>query len=356
MKLLFIDPKCPRPYDPEVLASQGLGGTEATVVRIAGELAKAHEVRVIQHNRQTAFEVDARLAYLPPTELARHAAEADHVIFIQKAQGLSSLRTRGRLWLWLHNYVADEVPFFWQDHLRHRLGIICVSQTHALHTQAHIRSRPHAWLSAGLALRGGLLYHHNPLAPGIERRSEQAYDPNKLVFFSSPYKGIEQVLRVFKLAHERHPTLKLHVADPGYIRNFDPAALEHPGIVRLGSLPQTEVLRHVREALCVFYPQSRRAETFGLVYAEANAVGTPVLAHDFGAAREVLVAANPPIDARDDANVLATLDRWLAGQRPVVDSDPRFVLDRVAAGWNRFLSDPAAFVREQGLARLGARS
>ncbi|MET0518892.1 MAG: glycosyltransferase [Burkholderiaceae bacterium] len=358
MKLVFIDPKCPRPYDPEVLATQGLGGTEATVVRIATALSADHEVRVFQHNRTQRLDPGPGLSFLPPNELDAHLASADHIVFIQKAQDLSTVRraSRGRCWLWLHNYVKDEVPFYWQDHLRHRLGIICVSRAHALHTLDYLRSQRHSWLSARAVLRGGLLYLHNPLQPGIEKLPPVEVDRNKLVFFSSPYKGIEQVLAQFRLAYQREPQLRLYVADPGYIRNFDASQLDHPGIIRLGSLPQAQVLEQVRQALCVFYPQTRRAETFGLVYAESNAVGTPVLAHDFGAAREILAAGNPPIDVNAPGRVLETLFQWRDGARPRVGADARFSLPCVAAQWRQFLADPQAFIAGQRLLGPDARA
>lgn len=351
MKLVFIDPKCPRPYDPEVLATQGLGGTEATVVRIAGALSAEHEVTVFQHNRQSVWQGERGLSFKPIAALEQDLARADHLVFIQKAQDLAKLRrhSRGRWWLWLHNYVQEEVPLFWQDHLRYRLGIICVSRTHAEHTARYARRQPHSWLTARWALRGGLLYHHNPLNPGLGAPPDAAYDPYKLTFFSSPHKGLEQVVAQFRRIHEIEPRFRLHVADPGYLKNIDSRQLDHPGIVRLGSLPQTEVLRHVAESLCVFYPQTKRAETFGLVYAEANAVGTPVLAHDFGAAGEILVAGNPPLDAADAEAVQRTLFAWQQGRRPAVSADPRFSVQQVSLGWNRFFADPAAFIRTQGL-------
>lgn len=86
MKIVFIDPKCPKPYDSEVLAARGLGGTEATVVRIARGLSARHTVWVLQHNRTERREESATLHYLPMTERAAVVADADHVVFVQKAQ------------------------------------------------------------------------------------------------------------------------------------------------------------------------------------------------------------------------------------------------------------------------------
>ena len=47
MHMLFIDPVTPKPYSTETLRNQPLGGTEATVVRVAEYL----DAIVVQHNR-----------------------------------------------------------------------------------------------------------------------------------------------------------------------------------------------------------------------------------------------------------------------------------------------------------------
>lgn len=347
MRLVFIDPKCPKPYDSEVLATRGLGGTEATVVRVSRGLAAAHNVTVLQHNRTTACDEGPRLRFAPMTERNSAVAQADHVVFIQKAQDIADVARKscGRLWLWLHNFVHDEVPFFWQDHLRFRLGVICVSRMHAQHTLRYLRSQSLHRMTLHWAERGGVLFHHNPIDDALLPDPLVVRNPHKLVFFSSPYKGIEHVLARFQEAHRANSNLQLFVADPGYIRNFDNKQLDHPGIVKLGTLPHAEVLRHVREALCVFYPQYKRPETFGLVYAEANAVGTPVLAHDFGAASEVLSRDNPPLDARNPTFVLERLMSWVAGEAPTPAPSSHFKLNRITANWERFFAQPADYTQ-----------
>ncbi|MBV8605266.1 MAG: glycosyltransferase family 4 protein [Pelomonas sp.] len=342
LKLVFVDPKCPSPYDVEVLAQRGLGGTEATVVRVSLALAAHADVSVVQHNRVEVHEQGPRLRFLPWAALGAESARADHVVFVQRAQDLAELKLKAgaQCWIWLHNFAGEEVPFYWRDHWLHRLGVICVSRTHALRTREFLHATAARRVAEPWVLRGGLSFVHNPLQPGLARDATRV-DPDKLVFFSSPHKGLEQVIERFDKVYRALPSLRLYVADPGYFRRFDTGLLAHPGIVRLGTLPQAEVIEHVREALCVFYPQTKRPETFGLVYAEANAVGTPVLAHDFGAAREVLHPDNPPIDVRDDAAVLALLREWRGGGRPQLAADPRFALGQVAAQWLRLFENPA---------------
>lgn len=349
MRIKFLDATCPRPYDNAVLQATGLGGTEATVIRVATALSRRHRVTVHQHNRQEATVESPTLRFEPMATVRDDLREADHVVFVTKAQGLGDLApdVRGRLWLWLHNYLVDEIPFHWTDHLRHRLGIVCVSRTHARHTRSRVARHLADRVTFGRLGRAGIVHHYNPIDPSLVPRANVARDPHKLVFFSSPHKGLEQVLARFGEAHALRPELRLFVADPGYSKAPALEGLGRPGIVRLGTLSQDALAQHVREACCVFYPQSKRAETFGLVYAESNAVGTPVLAHDFGSAREILSAANPPLDARSSNEVLARLSAWVDGDRPVVAPDSRFSIAAVTESWQRFLDDPDGFARQQ---------
>ena len=48
---LFFDPTCQQPYDTRTLRDQAMGGTEATVTRVADAL----DALVAQHNRTEAY-------------------------------------------------------------------------------------------------------------------------------------------------------------------------------------------------------------------------------------------------------------------------------------------------------------
>ena len=131
-------------------------------------------------------------------------------------------------------------------------------------------------------------------------------------------------------------------------------------------MPYTRIIPAVRTALCTFAPNFIFPETFGLVYAESKAVGTPVLTHDIGAATEVLddpalilpvtraqrlyerlavMRRRPDLLMRlaDRAGVFDAyaerISAWRAGARPPVGPDPRFRLTTVAEQWRSMLSD-----------------
>ena len=294
---------------------------------------------VSQHCRNDHSVTSDTLAYAPASGETRYATQFDHVIFVGKAQHIGELSKKyrnARWWLWLHNYIVDEVPLHWPDLARYPLLVVFVSKTHMQHTIKKIAGRRLNKFLLGWLSKTPVTYIYNPLDDALQPDLTPV-QPDKLVFFSSPYKGIDQVLASFEYVHRAMPGLRLHVANPGYTRNFDANKLDRPGVVVLGSLPQKEVLSHVREALCVFYPQSLRPETFGLVYAEANAVGTPVLAHDFGAAREVLCSEDQLVDSHDPSAVVAKLKSWATGGRPVVRGRDDFLLSSVARQWEVLL-------------------
>lgn len=137
-----------------------------------------------------------------------------------------------------------------------------------------------------------------------------------------------------------NPNAHLYLANPGYIDLDEP--LQSDQITVLGALPQAEALRHVEEAFCVFYPQSSFAETFGLVFAEANQVGTSVLTHDIGSAREVLGGDAQLVDANASENVVGKLMDWWENGRPQVYGRPEFSLPAVLTQWEQLLGSWSA--------------
>ncbi|MGH7058376.1 MAG: hypothetical protein ACREFZ_10995, partial [Acetobacteraceae bacterium] len=91
--VLFFDSVCERPYETETLRCQAMGGTEATVVRVADALGAL----VAQHNRTGQSG-----RYLPP----RRDPAITHVIVNRDSRALPAVRElypEARIHLWLHD-------------------------------------------------------------------------------------------------------------------------------------------------------------------------------------------------------------------------------------------------------------
>ena len=350
--ILFFDPLCARPYDTDTLRRQAMGGTEATVVRIADALGAL----VAQHNRTAACG-----RYLPPGRDPGIGC----VVVNRDSRALPAVRElypNARIFLWLHDRMRPgSRRARWLASTAGLLrdldvGVICVSDTQRQAVEATLR-----WMRADDRVHAHTIY--NPIDDELVPDGSPI-DDRKLVFLSSPNKGLKFTLDAFRGLRRRMPDLRLLVGNPGYKED---GLARIAGVEFLGPQPQARMHAEVRTALCTFFPNFVIPETFGLVFAESNALGTPVLTHDCGSALEILADARQvlpvtaakrlyegllgpcsprcrAIPARLAAGLglfdayLERIGAWRSGQRPVTGPDPRFRLSVVAQRWREVLA------------------
>jgi len=306
--ILFLDPSCRTPYSYKTLESEAMGGTEATVVRLAEAVAaKGHEATVIQHNREADVKSPSGVLYTGLSTLDK--IKPTHAITLRSPRPMPLIYDRHpktKQYLWLHDLTNPTDDIFkgkaFYLTLDTKPQIVCVSRFHLDQVKGNflgVDKQAYEYI--------GLKYIHNPIADDLKPRPDVKRDSNKLVFFSSPHKNIKQVLSLFQHVRQTLPELKLYVANPGYEKTHK-STLDN--VVTLGKLKHKDMMQHVAEALCVFMPQHDYTirETFGIVFAEANALGTPVLAHNMGAAPEVL-GSEQVIDCRDPRQILGRLEK-----------------------------------------------
>jgi glycosyltransferase involved in cell wall biosynthesis len=356
MTLTIVDPVAPAPYTLDTLRTKALGGTEATVVRVAEGL----DAIVRQHNR---LADDGR--YRKPA--AAGEQEPTHLLVLREAAVAleQQRRYRGaRTWLWLHDLAGPEngrgARLLGHAAKLAEAGItlVCVSDFHAAQVGGLLRALP-------AARRPRVVRIYNPVVIPAASNGGAAVDRDKLVFFSSPHKGLDYALHLFAHLRRRNRALRLLIANPGY---RSAALAAQAGVVNLGAVPHHDIVAHLRTALCVFYPNYVYAETFGLVLAESNAVGTPVMTHRLGAVAEVLDGdgqllpvpasraladglywrwprlrgiVDPVLNGLGAARGYeAMLRHWQDGGRPVVAGQPRFGLPAVLDAWRAELQFP----------------
>ena len=349
---LFFDPACLQPYDTRTLRAQAMGGTEATVTRVADAL----DALVVQHNRTEAYG-----RYRPPEKML----EVANVVINRDSRVLPRVRElypNARVFLWIHDqlnpgskragWLASTASL-----LREReVTIVCVSNSQRGGVEAALRS-----MHLAHHVRTRTIY--NPIDDALVPDGSPV-DRDKLVFFSSPNKGLKFTLDAFRALRRRMPELRLVVGNPGYkVRK----SVAMDGVEYLGPQPQDRMHTEVRSALCTFFPNFVIPETFGLVFAESNALGTPVLTCDCGSAAEVLGDRNQILPVRAAHRVyekflthvpsgwragpawaagrlglfdayVQRIESWRSGGRPHVRPDPRFRLATVADHWRELLA------------------
>ncbi|MET0370971.1 MAG: glycosyltransferase family 4 protein [Sphingobium sp.] len=348
-KILFYDSVAPRIYRPGTIdgSASGIGGAEATLVRIATRLATMFDVSVVQPGA-TASVVEDGIKWLSNKD-GRKAIRSADVVIIQReavdAYKIRWLNRRARIILWYHDWYRTthasriaHLRYGWFKptiralaHFLTSASFVAVSDTHLANIHASMGQSSLAKMLMK-HVQGRRIY--NPLSEaftGVPRRDD--FDRDKLVYISAPWKGLEQVIDNFRKVKAHIPTLRLHVASPSYdVERFGGAE----DVIWEGSLSHEALIPMVQTALCVFYPAAVAPETFGLVFAESHAVGTPVLAHPFGAACELLSDAEL-VEAGDADAIRARIVGWRDGTRPDVGPDAAFLLDNIVQQWAALL-------------------
>jgi len=348
--VLFYDSVASRPYSQEdfTRGDAGLGGTEMSLVRVAEKLGEQHAVWVAQAARQTPTAT-GHAQYVGFDTLDDISPDA--VVTVRNPADLPDLRRRfatARLFLWVHDWFYPPRAFIYRVirwYLVYRVAktlaqtetaVIGVSNAHCEHLRAFLRRRVLGTLFSG---RIKSLYIYNPVcvpaAAAGDVENDARVDINKLIYFSAPFKGLHVVLPAFERVSKHFPDMKLYVAIPPYssLSSEMEQAVRAPNVINLGHLDHEAVIDHVRTSLCCFYPADVWPESFGLVFAESNAVGTPVLAHPFGSAPEVLTGEQL-CDARNLDEIVKRLERWREpGGRPRPPRREEFTIDRVAERW-----------------------
>ena len=328
MRLVILDPNAPKPYTTAPASLVGLGGTEMTIAAVAERLAKGMTVEVHQTARKMPAVVSG-IGFLPMTWKAPVSADAAIVINSWKAAiACRKVNPDLRLLLWLHNVPGRHNRKMGAALRDADVTVVCVSDSHA------------RILRDLLGCDAPDITHvYNPI-PDDLAPSGIAHDRDLLFFASAPHKGLRQVFDAFRALRREIPSMRLAVANPGYM-DWDVGPIPD-GVSLIGRSDKDRLWQRMEGALCLFYPQTSFAETFGIVLAEANAVGCPVLVHKgLGANDEVPSSAAEAIDCADIDQVIATVKAWRAS-RPKVEARPEFRLSAVVDTWADLLRDRRA--------------
>lgn len=342
--IYFIDIKCKRPYDFSTLRKSALGGTESTMLRVAERLQREYTIVIVQPCREHDETGVEGMRYLSMRS-ARALAKVEpptHVIVMRKIKALKDIAVwfpSAKLHLWIQDLPMIKYRRYRQYFIYYNVTLVCNSNWQRGEAERYLDAD--CWYQQLLHPFSrrqpiDIITIYNAINPDITYQDSQV-DKNKLVFFSAPRKGLKEVLQWFAEVIRLRPQTRLYIANPGYQKMPD-EWVNHPNLINLGSLGNMEVIQHVREAFCVFYPQRVLPETFGVVYAESNTVGTPVLCYDIGAASEIL-SDSQQIMSTHDEQVVEKLMHWYESGRPVVRGKPDYLLDNVVAKWKSALSE-----------------
>lgn len=335
--IVFVDTVCPAPYSPKELAMQGLGGTEATVVRLAEMLGMDNiNVHVAQHNRVADLEQYSASYVRPLPYLLTGKFKAQAFIALRDPNTALNLKKANPdvpVLLWCHDLSNPTFSSFGPLLKAAGITLVAVSEFHKTNLVEGFRANAKD-MTTDVPL---VKVVYNPVNDWLVPSERVQVDPNQLLFASSPHKGLERALSLFEIVKKHFPEMKLKIANPGYYETNIP---KQAGVIDIGSISHNRLATEMMKSLAVFYPNNSFPETFGLVMAEANAVGTPVITHPIGAAREVLGEdhnTSQLIDTQASIEEIVNRIKKFREERPKVSLNPKFRIKEVVKAWKELL-------------------
>lgn len=325
---IFVDITTPKPYDQRTLDIEPLGGTEASVIRVAEGLAKkGYRVGVFQHNLDT-ISMGEGAYYLPLGELENvkvcHAYVALRSAFgFDRFQSATKVSWHEDLACETHNRIMPEL-------MKHNVTVVAASNWHKRNLQEQFK------IGANLAdpiPRVKAIY--NPVPDelyDIPNDLSIGYENNVMIWAASPHKGLDRAIKLFSRCREViSDQLELRVFNPGYLITD---VQRVPGVVVYGAVPCKTLWEQMGSSLCVFYP-TQFEETFGCIAAEANAMHCPVATYPVAALRETV--GNDFAENQDEVSFIKLVEKWYNGERPKVHANKAFKQSEIIWEWQKVL-------------------
>lgn len=325
--VIICDTTSPFPYETQTLKLRGVGGTEASVIRVAEGLASfGLKVAVMQHGLRDIL-MGENAYYIPASMI--DAVDCEYYIMLRGCQWIEKF-PRAKKFSW-HQDVADHRILSLRDtFLKHDVIVVGASNWHKIELQRVLCDKD-------LIHNPKVTYIYNPVPDElyVPKNIEVKYYPNKLVWPASPHKGIKEAISLVNRLVDvsGNKDYRLYVFNPGY---FEDPSLSSPYVINHGPVPCHELWQHVSEALCVFYPTQFK-ETFGCIAAEANAVHTPVLTSEIAALSETVSSRKQFVDSLNPKSVIDTVIAWNKVERPKVWGQDRFRLSQIVKDWAKLL-------------------
>lgn len=322
--VLFLDTTSKRFYDRQVLEKSALGGTEASLIRVAESLAGFGLKVVIVQSQVNYFPaiMGQHCFFMHSDDLKNMTCK--HFIQVRGIMN-SHLFPKAKKYVWLHDEVDERLKDWNETIDKYKMSVIGVSRWHLKDVQKYVHS-----------FRTSFIYNPVPDEIYASPDLELKYDPNTFIWNFSAHKGLGKGLEVFKRIKERLPQANLIITHPGY-HDLDMTRLSTiPGVSVYGPMACRQLWGVVQSSLCVLYP-SQFNETFCCNLAEANALGTPFLSYNRQVLKEVVSTSDQLVEDGNENALVERAVEWSTKGRPKVTGMEQFKISRVIFKWIQLL-------------------
>lgn len=268
-------------WDWEIAKSKGIGGSETAAVQMAYWLRKLSGKRVVVFNQRNTPLHSEGVDYLPANQISDYFSQ--NLPFAHIA--------------WRHNVKLTEAPtYFWCHDLLAMGGentavydkLLCLTPFHSRYVQA-MQGIPESKIHV---TRNGI----DP-ARFNKNQSWPKKNPNKVLFPSSPDRGLDRTMRIMDKLRLEFPDLELHVFY-GFdnMRKSGPQMValadylegmmnERPWVKYHGNVQQDVLAEHMKEAVLWLHP-ANFIETFCITALEMACAGVYTVTRRLGALQD----------------------------------------------------------------------
>lgn len=181
-------------FDSELYKTKGMGGSETALIEMSTWLRKLTGRPVKIFNMRSRDFVDENgVEWISTSKLNEYFSIYSPKVHIAWRHNVKL--TEAPTYLWCHDLVTQTC-----DLAQHFDYMLCLSPFHKRYVMA-MQGIP----------ENKIILTRNGITPDKFKFDRPVKDPNKIVWLSSPDRGLDRAMKVLDIVRERYPDIKLHV-------------------------------------------------------------------------------------------------------------------------------------------------
>ena len=281
--VITCPPQSAYPFDEEIYKTKPLGGSETALVQMAKYLKELTKRPVKVFNmREETLVAESGVEYISNKTLNEYLSKNKPHVHIAWRHNIKL--TNAPTYLWCHDLTTPTV-----ESVKNFNKLICLSDFHKNYVMAKQNvSESMIWVS------------RNGITPEKFKFERKVKNPNKLVWMSSPDRGLERAILVVEKCREKYPDLELHVYygldnlykyGLGHLADKLKAMMQEREWVKYhGFTEQSKMYHEVSDAVCWVHP-CNFIETFCITALEMLELGIYPVTRKLGALANTLADA-----------------------------------------------------------------
>ena len=272
------------PFDEELYYKKGMGGSETALIEMSMHLKKLSPNRrvIVFNQREEDLVAKSGVEWVSNKKLNEYFSKNRPHVHIAWRHNIKL--TNARTYLWCHDLVTPSVE------AQHNFNkILCLTDFHKNYVQA----------KQGVP-EEKIVVTRNGISPEKFAFPKKPKNPNKLVWMSSPDRGLDRAMLVCDEVRKEFPDVELHVYyglenlyKYGLVdmaRTLEAMMKERPYVKYHGFTEQNKMYQEVSDAVIWCHP-CNFIETFCITALEMLALGVYPVTHRLGGLQDTLADA-----------------------------------------------------------------